>query len=173
MEKRTIVSLFAAASFILSLTALGFARDLHSPPSNDGTQESGDTDLRSGGGSEESIFITGDFLSNNAANPDIDSFLIKCKGRTTICADVNPFGFFNDNTVHVSVLCISPAKRRGFGELEYGIDGAVSDSACVTDCIEAVVSFQCEYHDNCDENYDTVLNCVGKDINPKYPQRKE
>jgi hypothetical protein len=164
MEKRKFVSLFAAASFVLSLTSLSFAAD--------STQESGDVDLRSGGGSEAAVLIVGDGLSNNAANPDIDTWLIKCKGKTTICADVNPFGTFNDNTVHVSIICIAPLIRRGFGELEYGIDGAVSDSACVADCTEAVVSFQCEFHDACDENYDTVMTCVGKNFVPNFPKRR-
>lgn len=165
METKKIASFCAVASFVLSLTSLSFAAD--------STQESGDIDLRSGGSSEASVLIVGDGLSSNAANPDIDTFLVKCKGKTTICADVNPFGASNDNTVHVSIICIAPTNRKGFGELEYGIDGAISDSACVTSCTEAVVSFQCEFHDACDENYDSVMTCVGKDFVPGYPKRRE
>jgi hypothetical protein len=140
----------------------------------DSTADQGDVDLRSGGGNEAtSILIVGDGLSNNAANPDLDTWLVKCTAKTTICADVNPFGTFNDNTVHVSVVCVNPAARRGFGELEYGIDGAVSDSACVANCTEAIVAFQCEFYDNCDENYDSVISCGVKNLSAGYPKRKE
>jgi hypothetical protein len=164
MKKKVIVSLFGAAILALSITSLGHA---------DLTKESGELDLRAAGGSEASVLIVGDFLSNNAANPDIDTFLIKCGAKTTICADVNSFGTFNDNTVHVSVICLAPLARKGFGELEYGVDGAVSDSACVTGCTEALVSFQCEFHDNCDENYDSVMQCVGKNFAAGFPKRRE
>ncbi len=171
MYSKIIKSAFLAASVFLCTSGVGFAQD------SQGSEESAETTRESqrSGLSAEAVspFIEGDGLSNNAVNPDIDTFLVKCLGKTTICADVDANGFNINNppTHHVSIICIAPAARKGRAQLEYGLNGFASDDACVSDCQEAVVSLQCEFNDACVGNYDTVIQCQGKDFAPGFPKQ--
>lgn len=167
MYSKIIKSAFLAASVFLCTSGVGFAQD---PQELEADEES----QRSGIGLEAATPpIVGDGLSNDAVNPDIDTFLVKCLGKTTICADVDANGFNINNppTHHVSIICIAPAAAKGRAQLEYGLNGGTSDDACVTNCQEAVATYQCERNDACEGNYDTIIECQGKDFAPGFPKK--
>lgn len=118
-----------------------------------------------------SFFTPNDTLNHNPTNPEIDTWLVKCKAKTTICADVADVGSFNDNTFHVSVVCLLPVTRKGLADLKYAIAPGQDPSAdaCVTNCQEALVSFQCEAGVPCDDPYNSQIECVSKAFAPGFP----
>jgi len=161
-----------SATLALLLSAPGiamardFATDANDPPSEP---------LREGSssGSEAAQLITGT-VPSDLNNPDVDVVDIKCVAKTTICADVKD-NFYNDNTFHVSVLCLTPLTKRGQGELELAVAPGrnPSESACVTGCSEALAIYQADYNDFSDSSYDSVVSCGSKAFAkgfPKFPQ---
>jgi hypothetical protein len=158
MQKAASFGLVIALGLILSVVSQGEAQ--REGTSSERTPEQ-----------SEALFFTGSFgLSNNLANPDLNVWHVKCKAKTTICADMFD-NFFGDNSGHVSVVCFNPAAQRGEGELEYAIGGTQnpSPSACVTGCLEALVMFQCEFNDFCDTSWDSVIECVNKNFAAGFP----
>jgi hypothetical protein len=161
-----------SATLALLLSAPGtamsrdFASDVGAPPSEP---------LRDGSspGSESATLVTGT-VPSDLNNPDIDVVHIKCAAKTTICADVGDT-FYNDNTFHVSVLCLTPLTKRGQGELELAVAPGrpISESACVAGCSEALAIYQSDYNDFSDSSYDSVVSCGSKAFArgyPKFPQ---
>lgn len=179
MDKKAYLWIFVGVvSFMLLAAPLGYAQeraqrgDIQQQDPQEGVQEDmGDTDARSKGADSmssgeaepEATFLTpNDFLSNNKANPDVDIWRVRCFFNTTICADVFD-DTFNDNTFHVKIVCVDPTTRRGRGEMEYAVAPSQNPSptACVSNCREALVLFQCEFNDFCDSQYNSIIECVG------------
>jgi hypothetical protein len=167
-----VCTALAAATLALVLAAPGaavardFATDAGAPPSEP---------LRdaSSAGPEAATLVTGT-VPSDLNNPDVDVVHVKCTAKTTICADVADTNF-NDNTFHVSVLCITPIGKRGQGELELAVAPGrpVSESACVTGCAEALAIYSADYNDFSDSTYDSVVSCGAKPFArgfPKFPQ---
>jgi hypothetical protein len=166
-------------SFMLLAAPLGYAQERaqrddvqQEDPQEGAQQDMGDTDSRSGAGAMSSdaepanTFLTpNDFLSNNKANPDLDVWRVRCTHNTTICADVFD-DQFNDNTFHVKIVCVDPLSRRGKGEYEYAVAPSQNPSptACVSNCREALVLFQCEFNDFCDSAYNSIIECVNRNF---------
>jgi hypothetical protein len=162
--------LSATLAVLLSAPGMAMARDF-ATDANDPPSEP----LRDGSraGSEASQLVTGT-VPSDLTNPDIDVVRIKCTAKTTICADVADT-FYNDNTFHVSVLCLTPLTKRGQGELELAVAPSrpISESACVTGCSEALAIYEAEYNDFSDSTYNSVVSCGSKPFaaGSKFPQR--
>lgn len=127
-------------------------------------------------GEAASMITPNDTLNNTPANPLIDTWDVKCQAKTTICADVFDAGPHNDNTFHVSVVCILPTTRKGAADLKYAAPGQnPSTKACVTNCQEALVSFQCDANVSsfCDDQYNSQLECVNKNFASGYPRQTQ
>lgn len=180
MNKKAILRAFVvAASFILLAVALSYGRELiqdQDPQEGAQSEMSGPSSFRDGAqitSSGASFLTPNDFLSNDPGQPNLHTWLVRCTQRTLICADVADVGFFNDNTFHVSTVCVEPDFRRGIGELKYAIapEQNPSDTACAKRCREAVVSFQCEFNDFCDDAYNSILSCLDASFEPGFPKR--
>lgn len=159
--------LLTALAFAITLPGAATARDftpvVDTPPSEP---------LRDGStaGGEASVLVTGT-VPSDLNNPDLDVVHVKCRGRTTICADVADT-LNNDNTFHVAVLCLVPRDRRGRGELELAVAPGrpISESACITECREALVTYQSDFNDFSDSSYDSVVSCGSKAFSRGYPR---
>lgn len=118
---------------------------------------------------------TGDFVSgtltNDLASADVDTYRVRCKQKTDICADVSTVGAF-PIVVHVSTTCIAPAAQVGQSKLEYGVNGDIAEPACVSDCQEAIVAFQCDFFGNCD-GFNSILSCSDVELAKGFPKRVE
>lgn len=126
--------------------------------------------------SEASVITVNDTLNNNAANPAVDVWKVKCKGKTEICAEVHAVSGFFDNTFHVTTACVRPPTGEpAEGEfLDSDTDAdEVSDGACVSNCTEAVVTVRCDLHDFCDDTYHLHLECVGKGFPTGFPKQTQ
>lgn len=127
----------------------------------------------------EDLFIAPaqDTLNRNASNPAVDVWKVKCKGKTEICAAVHSStSGFDDNTFHVTALCVKPVKDSEKGEMEFldestDADNLNDDDACVSNCTEAIVTVNCELNDFCDNSYHVHLECVGKGFAKNFPQQ--
>ncbi|MEW6269460.1 MAG: hypothetical protein AB1689_09215 [Thermodesulfobacteriota bacterium] len=165
-QAKSVGGTLAAAGLALALaTGAASARDF-TPGPVDGPSEA----TRDTVGSEAGTIIVGT-VPSDLNDPDVDVAHVKCKGRTTICADVMDIGF-NDNTFHVSVHCVAPAKKRGQGELELAVAPGrqLSELACVSGCKEALVIYQADFNDFSDSNYDSLISCGDKDFSPGFPK---
>lgn len=151
MTKKMTLAALAAASFVM-LTTIGHSN-------------------------AASMGIPNDTLNHNAANPGIDTWDVKCQAKTTICADVLDAGPHNDNTFHVNVVCILPTARKGAADLKFAFAPGQNPStkACVTNCQEALVSFQCDATASsfCDDQYNSIFECVNKNFASGYPRQTQ
>lgn len=178
MNKKAILWVFAiVVSFILSVVPLSYSRERIQKQS---AQRSiaGQSGFRDAAQTTSGdVFLTpSELLSNNPEHPDLDTWLVRCTQSTRICADVADVGFFGDNTFHVSIVCVNPGSRRGRGNLEYAIapEKNPSDAACVNNCQVALVLFQCEFNDSCDDAYNSLLSCGGDaSFAPGFPKRRD
>jgi hypothetical protein len=116
----------------------------------------------------QAAFVAGT-LTNGLSNADVDTYRVRCKQKSAICADVSTDAPF-PVVVHVSTTCVAPAAQAGQAKLEYGVDGDISEPACVSGCQEAIVAFQCDFHGNCD-GFNSIIGCDGSDLAKGFPKR--
>ena len=178
MNKRANLWAFVVvASFLLLAVALSYGQErIQNQDPQEGAQDMSEVFSLRGGAQVTSgaHFLTPHrFLSNDPDIPGLHTWLVRCTKSTIICADVADVGFFNDNTFHVSTVCVDPVSRRGRGELEYAIapEQNPSGTACARFCQEALISFQCEFNDFCDDAYNSILSCDNASFAPGFPKR--
>ena len=99
------------------------------------------------------------------SSTDVDGAVVKCKGKhDTICADCNAF-FPNVSDCHVQIACLKPKKAlklNSSADKASGANGTLSGNACVPDCKEAVVLWDCEDVEGvCSGNFNSSVNCFG------------
>jgi hypothetical protein len=144
MEKMMVFSVFVALSLILSMVSLGYTAEREARAA-----------------ASEATSTTP--LESLAGPNSTDIWNVKCKGKTTLCADVFDQGPNDDNTFFVNVVCIKP-KKNVAADKAYAPQGGLSLIACVSDCKEALVLIGCDPHDFCDDDYDSFVECTGKDV---------
>ena len=117
---------------------------------------------------QDGEFVSGT-LTNGLTNPDVDTYRVRCTRKTEICADASTDAAF-PVVVHVSTTCIAPAAQIGQAKLEYGVDGDISDPACISGCQEAIVAFQCDFLGNCG-GFNSILRCAEGEFAKGFPKR--
>jgi len=166
MKAKTLLSTLSLAVFV---TAGGVTLSLADEPRGGPRPEVASEDLF--------IPSTNDDLDNSSSNPAVDIWKVKCKGKTEICAAVHSLtGGFDDNTFHITALCVKPVKDSEKGEMEFlnestDADNFNDDDACVSNCTEAIVTVNCELNAFCDNFYHVHLECVGKGFAKNFPQQ--
>jgi hypothetical protein len=113
---------------------------------------------------------------NNLNTPGIDTYLVRCASATTIRARVFE-NTFNDNTFHVTNLCVLPTGQRGRGDKEWASAGSPdfrdpSEFAEAVSCQESIVEIGCDRHDLCDSQYCVQIECVGANFAPGFPAQR-
>jgi|SwirhirootsSR3_FD_contig_91_930697_length_1392_multi_2_in_0_out_0_2 hypothetical protein len=121
-------------------------------------------------------------FGNNLNTPGIDTYRVRCAAATTIRARVLDNGPFNDNTFHVTNLCVLPDLQRGRGDKEWadpGPPGTFPEGGAnrnpsefaesPANCQESIVEIGCDRHDFCDDTYCVTLECVGRAFAPGFP----
>jgi len=113
-------------------------------------------------------------LNNDLETPNIDVWRVKCNVATAIRGQVQDVEW-NDNTFHVTTLCVDPINRRGLGEKEYAVAPGrnPSQTADVSGCVEALVIVECEHNDACDSDYKATLTCTSAAFAPGFPVKKQ
>ena len=113
------------------------------------------------------------FLTPPDGVPDFstaDIWTVRCVDESgPICADVNSFGFFGDNNVFVNVTC----DVKGRGDTEF-TPGGLGGNACTgVKCKNATVLFHGDDADFTDEEFESLIHCVGRDLREGFPQHKQ
>ena len=109
----------------------------------------------------------------NLNTPGIDTYRVRCAAATTIRARVFE-NTFDDNTFHVTNLCVLPEGQRGRGDKEWAPAPTrdPSEFAEAGGCQESIVEIGCDFNDFCDSQYCVQLECVGSPFAPGFPAPK-
>lgn len=179
-KKASLEVLVVVASFLLLAGSVSYAQDRRQredpQESADRTtqQEEAANALAAQIPAQATITTCANLTGNPLNTPGIDTYLVRCAAATTIRARVFE-NTFNDNTFHVTNLCVLPAGQRGRGDKEWASAGSPdfrdpSEFAeSPANCQESIVEIGCDRHDFCDSQYCVQLECVGANFAPGFP----